>query len=168
MVVDHHTVHHTGLVISLVDTQDVAFDAVVESSGRNLDLFLRLADIISESIYLVECHRHKVIRYEECTDTDNKTSCTQRHQDSLKRHSGSLDCQKFVVLPKRSQCHHRCQQCSKRKGKRQHCDATPGKELQDHLETQSLSDKLIDIEPQELHHKNEHDDQKDRHERSYK
>ena len=98
--------HHTSLVISVIDTKNITIYAIVEGTGRNLDFFLRLADIISKSIDLVVRHRHKIIRDEECTDADYQAGCTERHKHSLQRNTGSLDGEKLVVLAESSQRHH--------------------------------------------------------------
>ena len=47
MVINQHAMHDSGLVVLGVDTEHIAVDAVVECSGRDIDFFLGLADIVA-------------------------------------------------------------------------------------------------------------------------
>ena len=106
MVVDHHPVHDSCVVVTLVHTQDISVDTVVERLCRNLDFLLGLADIGSELVYLVISYRNQVVRYEESSDAYHKTCRCQRNHHSLQGYSGSLDGKKLIVLTKLSHRHH--------------------------------------------------------------
>ena len=65
VVVDEQLVHQLGLVVPLLDAEDVAFDAVIEGSGGDFDLLLGVGDVLPEGVDLVVCHRNQVIGGEE-------------------------------------------------------------------------------------------------------
>ena len=168
VVVHHHPVHHSGLVVILVHAENISLDTIIEGTCRDLDLVLGLSDVVPEGIYLIICDREEVVGHEEGTDADDQADHRKRQEHSLKGYAGSLDGQELVVFTERTECHHRCQQGGQREGERQHCGRSPAEEFQYDLETQALADKFVDIEPEELHHENEHDHQQDRNERSHK
>ena len=78
MVINQHAMHDSGLVVLGVDTEHIAVDAVVECSGRDIDFFLGLADIVAQRENLVVRHRHQIIRGEKrkyadyCRTNDNR------------------------------------------------------------------------------------------------
>ena len=106
VVVHHHTVHHICLLVSVVDSEDVALDTVVECTGRDLDLFLCLSDVVTKSVDLVVRYRDEVVGDEECSDTDDNAYESERDEDTLERNTCSLDGEELVVLAERSQRHH--------------------------------------------------------------
>ena len=61
VVVNHHIAHHSSVLISFLDAEDVSFDSVVECSCRNLDFLLCLADIVTQGEDLVVGERNEVV-----------------------------------------------------------------------------------------------------------
>ena len=167
VVVHHHAMHHAVVVVSAVHSEDVAVDTVVKGSSRNLDLILGLADILSKLVDVVVGYRDESVADEESTDTDAQTDDSKRDEDSLQGDSGCLDGKELVILSELSESHHGCEESRQRQGEREHCRASPCQELQDHPYAQSFADELVDVEPQELHDEDEHDDKQDRYERSH-
>ena len=78
MVINQHAMHDSGLVVLGVDTEHIAVNAVVEGSGRDIDFFLGLADIVAQREDLVVRHRYQIIRSEKrkyadyCRTNDNR------------------------------------------------------------------------------------------------
>ena len=167
MVVHHHPVHHPRFFVLTLHAQDIAVYAVVEGFCGYLDLFLGLADIVPEGEYLVVCHGNEVIGNEERSHADYQAGDSQGSQNPFEGYSGSLDRQEFVVLAEGSQRHHRRKEGRKRKRKGQQGRAAPSQKFEYYLETQSFAHQFIYVQPQELHHQDEHHDQQDRDERSY-
>ena len=167
MVIDHHPVHHAGVVVAAVHAQYVPLDAVIEDAGRDLDLVLCLVDVVAEGVDLVVSDRYQVIGRIESQDADDCGGYEQRRHDPHERDASALDGDELVVLAHLSYGPHRCKQCGERHGQGQDRTSSPHQELEDDAEGQALVDQFVDIDPQELHHQYEHDDQEDRQERSY-
>ena len=74
------------------------------------------------------------------------------------RYSGSLDGREFVVLGELAHNHHRGEQCCQRQCQRQDRAPSPHEEFAHDTQTQALADKLVDVEPEKLHHQYEYDD----------
>ena len=106
MVVYHHSVHHVGLVVPFIDAENVSLDTIIERSGRDLDLFLSLSDVVPKRIDLVVCDRDEIVGNEECAYADHSTYKPQRNKYALKRNAGRLYGKELVVLSQCSQCHH--------------------------------------------------------------
>ena len=71
VVIYHHAVHHSRLLVLGVDAQYIALDSVVEGTCGDVDFLLGAADVVPEGVNLVVCHRHQVIRREEGGDADD-------------------------------------------------------------------------------------------------
>lgn len=61
MVIDQNSVHHIRLVVLRVDSQHISVNAVVESSGRDIDFLLCLSDVITKRENLVVGDRDEVV-----------------------------------------------------------------------------------------------------------
>ena len=167
MVVEHHVLHHARLVVTASYPEDVAIDSVIEGSGRDLDLFLRLSDVVPEGEYLVVGDRDEVVDDEECADADEEGGDEDRAHHPEDGHAGGLQSDQLVVLTHVAYGHHRGQQGRQRQGQRQHGAGSPEQELRHNAQTQAFPDKLVDVDPEELHHEDEDDHKKDHEEWSY-
>ena len=167
MVVEHHIFHHPSLVVAASDPEDISLDSIVECSGRDLDLFLGLADVIPQREDLVVGDRYKVVDDEESADADEERGDENRQHHPENRHSGRFQGDELVVLAHIPDGHHRGEQCGQRQRQRQHGAASPEEELRHDAEAQTLTDQLVDVNPQELHHKDEDDHKQDHKEWSY-
>ena len=168
MVIDHDSVEHVGLLVLAVHPEYIAVDAVVEGSGRDLDLVLGAADVVSQRENLVVCLRNQPVPDEEGADRYQERRGDQRGDNAGERHAGGLYRKQLVVLGHLPDDHHRGQKRGQRKGERENREDSPHQELQNHAQAETLAHQLVDVEPEELHHQNEDYDQQDRDEWSDK
>ena len=61
MVIDHNSIHHSALLVALLDTEDIALDAVIEGPDGDFDLGLGTADIVAHRIDLVDRIRDETV-----------------------------------------------------------------------------------------------------------
>ena len=106
VVVDHHVVHHSGLVIAVLDAEDVSFYAVIERSCRNLYLLLCPSDVVAKSVNLVICHRNEVVRDEERADTYREANYAYRKKDAGEGYACGLHRQQLVAFGEVAERHH--------------------------------------------------------------
>ena len=112
MVVNHHSVHDSRFVVFALDTQHIAVDSVVESTGRNIDFLLRLSDILTQRINLIVRDRNKIVHSEKRQDTDDNRADYQRPQNPVQGNTCGLHGYKLIVLSHLTDSHDRGQQCS--------------------------------------------------------
>ena len=161
MVIDHSLVHHPGLVVPVLNAQDISLDTVVEGAGRDLDFLLGAAYVVTQGVNFVVGHRDEVVGYEKGPYAHRKADGSNRQKYAGKRYAGRFHSQKFIAFRKIAQGHHRGKQGGKRKGERQKSARSPHHKFHYHLEAQTFTHKFIYVEPQELHHKDEYHNQQD-------
>ena len=167
VVIDLHAVEHLAVLVLVVHPEDVAFDAVVEGPGRDLDLILGLGDVVAQGVDLVEGVGHHVRTDDVGADGDQGGSEGNRDDDAAERDAGGLDRHQFGVLGQLADGHRGREQGRERQrqGERQAAHP-PEQEFQDGAQSESLAYQLVDVEPEGLHHQDENHDEQDRDERS--
>ena len=165
MVIDCHTIQHLTLLVLPVHSDGIAFYAVIEYTGRDLDLILGVHDIIPHGINFGKSLRHKPVTDEKRSDSNHSTAHNQRRNNPGKRNSGGLYGQKLLVLRQLAYDHHGRKQGRKRQGKRQNGTCSPHHELQYHAQSKTFTYKFVYIDPKKLEKKNKDHNDKCRHER---
>ena len=160
VVVHHQVVHHSGLVVLPFRPQGVTLDAVVEHAVGNLDLIFGAADVVAQGVDVLVGHRDQFVRYEESADGDQERDYHQREHSAADGDAGGFHRQQFVVLSEASHRHNGCQKGGQRQHHRQDGAGAPAHKFGDDAQTETLADKLVDVYPQELHHKDEQHDEK--------
>ncbi len=104
VVINHHAFHHTGLLVPVINPEDIPFYAVIESAGRDIDLVLGVTDVIPQGEDLVVCYRYKVVGREIGSyENEERTDENGQHHPGEGRSRGFYGDELIVFrhLPKR-------------------------------------------------------------------
>ena len=163
VVVDQHVAQELGFGVLLSDANTQIIDTIEEHSVLEFDRLFLLLDVVQNAVHLLIRVRNEVVRGKETTQRNEQNHHKQRFENLCQRHTCRFHRQQFVVLAQVTHCHNRSKERRQWQTHRDHCGHSVEHQLDNDGAVDTLTNQIVDMLPDEVHHQHEHNDQEGEH-----